>query len=107
MPVVRHREVARRDLVEHFVYLAENVGLDTAERFLAQAQAPFEDLARQPLMGAPLNLKRPELTKIRKWRMRHFENHLVFYEPRSDGVTVVRVLHAASDWWGLFGVEGK
>jgi toxin ParE1/3/4 len=32
MPVVRQREAARRDLVEHFVYLAENAGLHVADR---------------------------------------------------------------------------
>jgi hypothetical protein len=30
MPTVIQREVARRDLVEHFVYLAEEAGLDVA-----------------------------------------------------------------------------
>ena len=47
MPVVRLREAARRDLVEHFVYLAENAGLDVAERFLSNAEATFGDLAQQ------------------------------------------------------------
>ncbi len=28
---------------------------------------------------------------------------LVFYEQRPDGVSIVRVLHAASDWWSLLG----
>ena len=31
---VYRRATARRDLVEHFVYLAEMAGQDTAERFL-------------------------------------------------------------------------
>jgi toxin ParE1/3/4 len=105
MPSVSKREAARRDLVEHFVYLAENAGLDLANRFLAQAEATFADLARQPMMGAPLTLKRPELANIRKWRVKDFNNHLVFYQPRPDGVSIVRVLHAASDWWGLLGFE--
>ena len=39
MPTVTKREAARRDLVEHFVYLAENAGLDVAERFLANPPA--------------------------------------------------------------------
>ena len=42
MPIVRQREAARRDLVEHFVYLAENAGLDVADRFLSNAEATFE-----------------------------------------------------------------
>jgi toxin ParE1/3/4 len=103
MPVVRQREVARRDLVEHFVFLAENASLETAERFLSNAEASFADLARQPGIGAPLTLKHPDLANIRKWRVKDFDNHLVFCEPRPDGVSIVRVLHAASDWWGLLG----
>ena len=43
---VTKREAAKRDLVEHFVYLAENAGLDVAERFLTHAEASFGDLAR-------------------------------------------------------------
>ena len=35
-------------------YLAEQAGLDIAERFLLNAQASFNDLARQPMIGAPL-----------------------------------------------------
>lgn len=41
MLLLRYREAARRDLVEHFVYLAENAGLDTAGRFLASAEASY------------------------------------------------------------------
>ena len=101
MPTVTQREAARRDLVEHFVYLAENAGLDVAERFLANAEASFNNLAQQPKMGAPLTLKHPDLKNVRKWRIKGFDNHLVFYEPRPDGVSIVRVIHAASDCWGL------
>lgn len=105
MATVHRRLAARRDLVEHFDYLEEHAGLDTAERFLTQAEASFNDLARQPGMGAPLTLKHPQLAGIRKWRVKDFDNHLIFYMPRPDGVSVVRVLHAASDWWALLGVE--
>lgn len=104
MPTVTQREAARRDLVEHFVYLAENAGLDVAERFLTNAEASFNDLAQQPRIGAPLTLKHPDLANVRKWRVKDFDHHLVFYQPRSDGVAIVRVLHAASDWWSLLGL---
>lgn len=39
MPTIHQRAVARADLIDHFVYLAEHAGLDTAERFLAQESA--------------------------------------------------------------------
>jgi len=104
MARVRKREAARRDLIEHYIYLAENAGTEVADRFLLQAEASFEDLARQPHMGAPLHLEHPDLLDVRKWRVRRFDNHLVFYEPRDDGISVVRVLHAATDWWALLGI---
>src|SRR5687768_9280152 len=103
---VRQRAAVRRDLVEHFVYLAENAGLGTAERFLEQAELSFNDLATNPMIGAALTLQHPELTGIRKWRINDFDNYLIFYLPRPDGVSVVRVLHSARDWWGLLGIEG-
>ena len=53
MPKIYQRATARLDLVEHFVYLAENTSLDMAERFLTNAQVSFSELADQPMMGAP------------------------------------------------------
>ena len=105
MPKVRHRAAARRDLVEHFVNLAENAGLDTAERFLANAEATFNDLASQPIIGAPLKSQRPALASLRKLRVKDFDNYLIFYLPRPDGVSIVRVLYATRDWWNLLGIE--
>lgn len=105
MPKVHRRAAARRDLVEHFVYLAENAGLATAERFLSNAYTSFEELASQPMIGAPLTLQRLDLAGMRKWSVKDFDNFLIFYLPRPDGVSIVRVLHAARDWWGLLGIE--
>lgn len=105
MPTVYQRAAARRDLVEQFVYLAEQAGLDTAERFLTNAEASFNDLARQPMIGAPLTLRHPNLAGIRKWHIKDFEHHLIFYTPHPDGVSIVRILHAARDWWSLLGIE--
>ena len=105
MPTVHQRAAARRDLVEHFVYLAEEAGLDIAERFLTNAEASFNDLARQPMIGAPLTLRHAKLAGMRKWRVKNFDNVLIFYQPRREGVSIVRVLHAARDWWNLLGIE--
>ena len=43
-------------------------------------------------MGAALTLRRTELGAIRKWRVREFDNFLIFYESRPQGVSIVRVL---------------
>ena len=78
--------------------------MDTAERFLANAEVSFNDLAGQPMIGTPLTLRHPGLAGMRKWRVKDFDNHLIFYQPRPDGVSIVRVLHAARDWWSLLGL---
>ena len=104
MSKVYVRATARRDLVQHFVYLAENAGLDIANRYLINAEASFTDLAEQPMIGAPLPLHRPGLIGIRKWRVKDFDNFLIFYIPRRDGVSIVRMLHAAQDWWKALGM---
>ena len=56
-------------------------------------------------MGAPLTLRRQELAGLRKWRVKDFDNFLIFYVPRPEGVSVVRVLYATRDWWALLGIE--
>lgn len=101
---VYRRAAARRDLVEHYVYLAEQADEDTAERFLTQAEQTFVDLAENREIGVSLRLRDPRLAELRKWRVKDFEAFLIFYLPRPDGVSIVRVLHAAQDWWGRLGV---
>ncbi len=104
MRKIYKRASAKRDLEDHFVYLAQNAGLDIAGRFLINAEASFNDLAHEPLIGTQLILQQPALTGLRRWRIKGFENHLIFYLPRSDGVSIIRVLHAARDWWSLLGL---
>lgn len=53
------------------------------------------------MMGAPLQPRHPDLVSIRKCCVRDFDNHLVFFELRLAGVSVVRVLHAASNGWAV------
>ena len=65
------------------------------------------DLARQPLIGAPRKLCHPDLAGIRKWRVKDFDNSLIFYLPRQEGVAIVRVLHGAQDWWSLRGINDQ
>jgi len=42
---------------------------------------------------------------MRKWRVKGFESFLIFYMTRQDGISIVRVLHAAQDWWRLLDIE--
>ena len=93
--------------MEHFVYLAENAGLDTAERFLLQVEESFSDLGRHFPLGVQVELRRPEIAGMRKWHVKSFEKFLIFYRPRPTGVSIVRVLHATQDWWRVLAARGK
>lgn len=42
---------------------------------------------------------------MRKWRVDDFDNFLIIYLPRPDGVAIVRVLRAARDWWTLLEMD--
>jgi toxin ParE1/3/4 len=96
---------AKRDLVEHFVYLAENASLDVADRFLIQAAESFSNLANHPALGVELVLPASELAGMRKWQVKDFENFLICYRPRPHGDSILRVLHSAQDWWGVLGLQ--
>jgi toxin ParE1/3/4 len=104
MGQVYKHHAAKRDLVEHFVYLAETAGLKTADRFLLPADESFRDLARHPALGVERALPRTAIAGVRKWQVKGFEKFLIFYRPRQDGISIVRVLHAAQDWWGVLGL---
>jgi len=104
MTKVRKRAAAKRDLVQHYVYLAENAGVPTAERFLLQVNETFSDLARFPAMGAELAPHGAKMEGMRKWQVKGFEKFLNFYLSQRDGVSIVRVLHANQDWWALLGL---
>jgi toxin ParE1/3/4 len=95
---------ARRDLVDHYRWLNAEAGRDVAERFLLAADAEFAALAATPGMGSAVKARHPHLAGIRKWRVGGFPNILIFYQRRRTGVSIVRVIHAARDWWAFVGV---
>ena len=64
--------------MQHFVYLAEESGIDIAERFLSCAETSFRELSDMPLMGATVETRRDTLSGMRKWRIREFEKFLIF-----------------------------
>ena len=55
-------------------------------------------------MGVAVTLIRRELTGMRRWPVKGFGKFLIFYVVRPRGVTIVRILHAAQDWWNLLGI---
>ena len=81
---------ARADLDHIFDYIAEE-NLDAAERFLEQCYNRFTNLIAQPRMGEA----RPDLGAA--LRQVVLGQYLILYQPTSDGVEILRVIHGARD----------
>jgi toxin ParE1/3/4 len=102
MGIVRKREAAKRDLIEQFVWYAENASVEVADRFLQAADATLDRLAEAPQSGIPLLTPREELRGIRRWPVKGFEKMLLFYLPLSNGLDLLRVVHGSRDLARLF-----
>ena len=70
---------------------------DAADRFLEGAYDTFQELARMPGMGRARIFPQARLNKLRSFRIKGFENYLIFYSPIQDGIEVFHVLHGARD----------
>ena len=96
------RAHARRDILSNAEYLEEHGSAETAQRFLDATQKTFEALARMPKAGALCAFRSPVLRPIRRWPVKDFENWLIFYLARRNGVEIVHLIHGARDIESLF-----
>lgn len=89
------RPLARFDLIEEADFIEQTYNLDRARAFLFAAKETFTQLAQMPLMGSPRPEYAPEIPELRQWRIKGFEDYLIFYRPldTKDGVEIIRVLH--------------
>ncbi len=60
--------------------------LDAADRFLEAAYGTFQELAWTPGMGRNRNFPQARLNSLRSFRIKDFDNYLVFYSPMQDGI---------------------
>ena len=67
------------------------------DRFLEAAYVTFQELARMPGMGRIRSFPHARLDKLRSFRIKGFENYLIFYRPIQDGVEVFHVVHGARE----------
>jgi toxin ParE1/3/4 len=91
---------------EQTEYLARSGGAALAERFVDAVEQTAADLAGMPGMGSPCEFTDPRLAGLRRWPVKGFRNHLIFYRPTPDGIEILHVLHGATDFEALFGDSG-
>jgi toxin ParE1/3/4 len=90
------RPKASIDLDEQFAYIAED-NFDAALNFFDATRQTFSQLAQLPSIGSTYNVSNPRLVGLRKWAVRGFNKHLVFYLERDEYIEVVRLIHSARD----------
>jgi toxin ParE1/3/4 len=103
VPEVFVRARARRDILSIADYLEEHGSPETAQRFLGATQSTFETLANMPKLGSLCEFRKSALRRIRRWPVKGFENWMIFYQPRRNGVEIVHVIHGARDIESLLG----
>lgn len=98
--------LVREDLKQLFDYIAQDSPA-YAVRFLAAAEAAFEQLSAMPEMGRAREFQVERLAGIRSWSIPGFRDHLIFYRPIENGIQVIRVLHGARDIERIFEEEAE
>lgn len=98
---VNFREVASADLDEQFLYLARR-SARLAWRFHEAVHSTALRLAESPNLGTRLDSLLDLETDILLWKVDSFPNHVLLFLVTSDGIDVVRILHAARDIAVLF-----
>ncbi|MBP9915895.1 MAG: type II toxin-antitoxin system RelE/ParE family toxin [Thiobacillaceae bacterium] len=91
MGKIRHSASAENDLLEAWLYIAED-SIEAADRLLDRIDAETRMLLEQPKMGRA----RDDLaTGLRSWPTS--TPYLLFYFVDADGITIARMLHHARD----------
>jgi toxin ParE1/3/4 len=90
MPEIRIRPLVFDDLVEIWSYIAED-SPNRADTFIDSIDRKFRELSRSPHIGRSRSELLPGLCSFPVGR------YIIFYLVITDGIEVVRVLHASRD----------
>ncbi len=82
---------AEQDLIDIWVYTAEEWSLAQADSYLEELVSGIDRLREHPMIGA----SRDDLRK--DYRALTVSQHLVFYKVSEDEVQIIRVLHKSVD----------
>ena len=90
MARVTRRPQAEADILEIWDYIVDDSILD-ADRWVDSLDEKLALWATQPMMGRSRDELAPGIRSLA------FGRYVVFFEPLSDGIDVVRVLHGSRD----------
>ncbi len=88
MPSILRTPEAKIDAAEIWCYIAED-NEAAADKLIDQIEDRFTMLAQHRTAGESVEYIRPDV------RRSVVGNYVIYYIPDNDGITVVRILHAA------------
>jgi toxin ParE1/3/4 len=91
------KDRATQDLRHLANYILVNGNTDVAVKFLSAAEATFAQLIKTPGIGKVAQLVVSRLGEIRQWRIKDFQDYLIFYRIEDTTIEVLRVFHGARD----------
>lgn len=87
---------ASQDIDKFFEYIAQN-NHDAALRFFDATRQTIAKLAVSPGKGSLFEVDNSRLVGLRKWAVKGFEKHLIFYLYDEELLTLIRIIHASRD----------
>ncbi|BAY64530.1 hypothetical protein NIES22_46290 [Calothrix brevissima NIES-22] len=91
------KDQATQDLRQLANYILVNGNADVAVKFLNAAEVTFEQLRKTPGMGKVAQSVVSRLGEIRQWRIKDFQDYLIFYRIEDTTIEILRVFHGARD----------
>jgi len=101
-PCVVIRPSADQDIDREALQIASSLGMDAGLRFYEACDRAFALLLTQPKLGVIRDFDLPLLAEMRLWKLKGFEDYLVFYRPMKAGIEVLKVIHGSRNLPALF-----
>ncbi len=95
------RNKATQDLRQQANYILNNGNVGAAEHFLELAEATFSQILIVPRIGKSVDFVSVRMGEVRQWRMKIFQDYLVFYRVQEEQIEILRVLHGSRDLEGI------
>jgi toxin ParE1/3/4 len=95
------RNLATQDLRQQANYILNNVNVSAAEQFLELAESTFAQILIVPRIGKSVNFVLDRMGEVRQWRIKNFQDYLVFYRVQDEQIEILRVLHGSRDLEGI------
>ena len=84
---------AENDLINIWLHIARD-NSDAADRVYPAVEDTLKALVAMPSMGILYRSKRARLEKMRFFPVSKFKNYVVYYRENTQGIEIIRILHA-------------